>query len=129
MPNYETEQLSALLMYLIDKHGHNTDRLIQGIEKKLPEYFIGDQTKRESNKIILTRMNDEFKLKEVGIIEIYEEDLRGNFPSSSIEKLKVYKHNNSLDFAFLIYFDSNNHIKIKEVNNNNINFLTLDYNS
>jgi hypothetical protein len=90
---------------------------------------MGDEVENDDNKIILMRLDDKFKSKKIGVIEIYNEDLKGNFPLSRIENLKSYKDENSLNFAFLVHFDSNNHIKIREVDNNDINYLDLDYNS
>jgi len=128
MPNYKTEQLSILLEVLIDQYGHNTPRLLQELREHLDEYFSGDSTELEENRIVLSRIGDDFELYEAGIIEIYEEELRGHFPSSRIDKLKNYKDENSLDFAFLLAFNNNNHIKIREVDDN-VNFLDLDYNT
>lgn len=128
MPNYETEQLCALLESLIDQSGHNTPKLTQGLIEKLPEYFMGDDVKRDGNKIVLTNKNENFEDIQVGIIEIYEEHVKGSFPSSKIEDLKQYKNNNSLQFAFLIEFNTNNHILIREVDDK-VTFLDLDYNT
>lgn len=130
MPNYETAQLSALLEHLIDEYGHNTNKLIQGLTEKLTEYFVGEDAQQEENKIFLTNSDDAFQIKKVGVIEIYEKgDVQGSFPSPRIEALKQYKKENSLEFAFLIAFNTDNHIIIREVDDNNINFLDLDYNT
>jgi len=128
MPNYETEQLCALLESLIDQYGHNTSKLLQGLVEKLPEYFTGDKAEKKDNRILLKRIDANFENIEVGLIEIYGEDVKGNFPSSRIEDLKQYKSMNSLKFAFLISFNTNDHILIREVDDN-INFLELDYNT
>ncbi len=130
MSNYETEQLSALLEHLIDQCGHKTDKLIQGLIENLTEYFVGEDAQQEGNKIFLINLDYDFQFKKIGVIEIYEEgDIQGSFPSQRIEALKQYKKDNYLEFAFLIAFNTNNHILIREVDDNKINFLDLDYNT
>ncbi len=129
MLNSKTVQLCALLESLIDQHGHNTSRLIQGLIKKLPEYFMGDKAQENGNQILLKKMDDNWEDIEVGILEIYDKDIKNSFPASKVKDLKQYKNENFLEFAFLIAFNTNNHILIKEVDDNRTDSLDFGYNT
>ena len=88
MLNSKTVQLCALLESLIDQHGHNTSRLIQGLIKKLPEYFMGDKAQENGNQILLKKMDDNWEDIEVGILE-------------DVYKRQVYTHyNEELDYEY-----------------------------